>query len=292
MDAQSIYGIDQMTIIRNPSYVERSVISARTDVTPKSSTLPITPKGSRFERSISHVLQRSISQSNDASPPSPSLNKPKLRWFESASNDTVNLGSSVDMFLEDGKGVSVKQEKINRGILQRGFSQTSELSLPSPSVNRPQLHFFEDIKSVRSNGPKEVFSEDGRRLKTVSESNVSSDKLSAPESEPVNPKHQKSVCTWLVDFFDLTLFHDLVYVNIMLGMSLAVFAELNFAILTPFIFNDLAYTTPQIASFLSLLAIADIASRFVAPFVGDRIRQPPRTMYMISLVMLICARMS
>lgn len=252
VDAQSIYGIDQMTIIRNPSYGGRSILlntsTSAKSVRPSPDKLPINSGDPRFERSISHVLQRSLSHTHDSPLPSPSLSKPQLRWFETASVDTVNLGSSVDVFSEEGRRVSA-------------------------------VSTVASINPVMSNS----------RAGTISRHAVSP----PPDSTVVDPQTSKtSFCTWIVDFFDLTLFRDLIYVNIMFGMSLAVFAELNFSILTPFIFNDLAYTTPQIASFLSLLAVADIASRFLAPFVGDRIRQPPRIMYIISMVMLISARMS
>lgn len=97
-------------------------------------------------------------------------------------------------------------------------------------------------------------------------------------------------CSTLVRFFDLQLFADPVYVNIMLGMSLAIFAELNFSILTPFLLHDLGYTTAQIATCLSALAVADIVARFVAPFVGERLGRSSRTMYACSLLLLVVAR--
>lgn len=111
----------------------------------------------------------------------------------------------------------------------------------------------------------------------------------APAPAPAAPF---SLTGWLVNFFDLRLFTDAVYVNIMLGMSLAVFAELNFSILTPFLLHDLGFTTAQIASSLSALACADITARFAAPFVLARLsaKVGPRVVYMCSLALLIAAR--
>lgn len=103
--------------------------------------------------------------------------------------------------------------------------------------------------------------------------------------------NKRSISKIIVRFFDLDLLKDKIYVNIMLGMSLAIFAELNFSILTPFIFSDLQYSTFEIASLMSTLAVADILSRFTSPFIGDYFDQSPRIMYMISLVMLIIVRM-
>ena len=96
----------------------------------------------------------------------------------------------------------------------------------------------------------------------------------------------------VVHLFDLTLLQDKVYLNMMLGMSIAVFAEINFSLLTPFILGDLGYSTEQIASIMSTLALADLLFRFISPFVGDYLKLTPRIMYMIALAMLIVTRFS
>lgn len=95
-----------------------------------------------------------------------------------------------------------------------------------------------------------------------------------------------------VNFFDLKLLCDPVFVNIMIGMSLAIFAELNFSILTPFIMADFGLSTSQSATFLSVLSIADLVFRFFAPFIGDYLKKPPRKMYMLTLFLLIISRFS
>lgn len=102
----------------------------------------------------------------------------------------------------------------------------------------------------------------------------------------------KRILLAVIHFFDLTLLKDPIYVNIMLGMSFAVFAELNFSLLTPFMLADLSLTTSEIATFLSVLSIADLCFRFFAPFIGDYLKKPPRIMYSISLLLLIGTRYS
>lgn len=76
----------------------------------------------------------------------------------------------------------------------------------------------------------------------------------------------------------------------MIGISIAVFAEINFSLLTPFILNEFNYTTKEIAIFMSVLATVDICCRFISPFIGDYFKQPPRIMYMYALLMLIITR--
>lgn len=78
----------------------------------------------------------------------------------------------------------------------------------------------------------------------------------------------------------------------MVGIAIAVFAEINFSLLTPFILNEFSYSTEQIAIFMSTLAIIDIFCRFASPFIGDYLKQPPRVMYMYALLMLIVTRTS
>lgn len=76
----------------------------------------------------------------------------------------------------------------------------------------------------------------------------------------------------------------------MFGIAIAIFAEINFSLLTPFILNELNYTTNQIATFMSTLATVDIFCRFTSPFIGDYFKQPARIMYMYALLMLIIMR--
>lgn len=92
--------------------------------------------------------------------------------------------------------------------------------------------------------------------------------------------------------FDLDLLRDPVYVNIMLGMSIAIFSEINFSQLTPFILTDMNLSTKEIATVMSLIASVDLVFRCLAPFLGEWLDQPPRIMYLLGLVLLIISRSS
>lgn len=100
----------------------------------------------------------------------------------------------------------------------------------------------------------------------------------------------KTVWQRTVQMFDLNLLRDPVYVNIMIGMSMAMFAEINFSILTPFILIDKHFKTLEVASIMSFLGAVDIVVRLISPFVGDYFKQSARIMYMIGLVLLIISR--
>ncbi|KRT81779.1 membrane transporter [Oryctes borbonicus] len=102
----------------------------------------------------------------------------------------------------------------------------------------------------------------------------------------------KRIGKYLVDLFDLTLLKDPVYVNIMIGMSFAIFAEMNFSLLTPFIMQDYGLETQEIATFMSTVSIADICFRFIAPYVSEFFKQSSRPMFLWALVLLILSRSS
>lgn len=100
---------------------------------------------------------------------------------------------------------------------------------------------------------------------------------------------------WLgavVRFFDLDLLRDPTYVVLMVGMSLAILAELNFSLFTPLIMEGYGFDKQQTATFMSIIGITDIIFRFVSPFIGDYLGLGAQTMYLIALLMLITSRTS
>jgi hypothetical protein len=116
------------------------------------------------------------------------------------------------------------------------------------------------------------------------------------EDEKLDEKEEK-LTFWqrlgrgIVNFFDLGLLTDPLYVNLMLGMSLAICAEMNFGLLTPFILADRGFDTDHIAIIMSVIAGLDIVFRFLAPFFSDYYKIQARDMYMIALIMLLSSRM-
>lgn len=161
------------------------------------------------------------------------------------------------------------------------------------------------INSVHLGSSVKIFDERDKTIMTINEGQEEDQSKTQPYNErPLvtsvyNPdlsiKHvEKSglskILDNIVNFFDLSLLQDPKYVNIMIGMSLAIFAELNFSLLTPFILADIGLDTQGIATFLSVLSIADLIFRFISPFVGDYFKKSARIMYMISLLMLIITR--
>ncbi|GJQ75165.1 hypothetical protein Trydic_g9769 [Trypoxylus dichotomus] len=129
--------------------------------------------------------------------------------------------------------------------------------------------------------------------KTLEENQLaSSNELNGNKINRKKSSVLKRIGKAIVDMFDLTLLKSPTFVNMMIGMSFAVFAEMNFTILTPFIMQDFGLDTSQIATFMSTISVADICFRFVAPYVSDYFQKPARIMYMCALVLLILSRSS
>lgn len=94
----------------------------------------------------------------------------------------------------------------------------------------------------------------------------------------------------LVIFFDLNLLKDFSYLNIMIGITLANFAELNFSILTPFVLSDFGLEKQQIALCMSLLGAADIICRFLVPLIANKSSLENRTFFLIGVCNMALGR--
>lgn len=68
------------------------------------------------------------------------------------------------------------------------------------------------------------------------------------------------------------------------------FSELNFAMITPFILDDLRYSSLEIASLMSVIGTLDIVTRFTSPFIGDFFKLTPKTMFGIGSCLFLVGR--
>jgi hypothetical protein len=100
----------------------------------------------------------------------------------------------------------------------------------------------------------------------------------------------RKVVNNFVKIFDLDLLKDPIFVNILVGLALATFSELNFTLLVPFILHDFGLDTGQIANFQSTLGVADMIFRFCGPYIGNYFTKPSRLMYAYALTILIGIR--
>lgn len=160
-------------------------------------------------------------------------------------------------------------------------TRKSNQSITSNTLKVPtKLVWWKSASTVNLESSVNIFDD-------VKESKVYNTDLSVPnEKKPL----WKRFFLRLAVIFDLNLLKDPIYVNIMIGMSFAIFAEFNFSVLTAFILADMNLQTSQIATFMSTVAVADIIFRFLAPYIGELCGQSARVMYSFTLLGLISTR--
>lgn len=91
-------------------------------------------------------------------------------------------------------------------------------------------------------------------------------------------------------FFDLDLLKDLTYINLMVGLTIASFAELNYSILTPFVLAEYGLTKTETATSMSLLGAMDIAVRFFVPFIAGKIGWENKTFFLFGVLGMAMGR--
>lgn len=91
-------------------------------------------------------------------------------------------------------------------------------------------------------------------------------------------------------FFDLDLLKDLSYVNLMVGITIASFAELNYSILTPFVLADYGLSKSETATSMSLLGAMDISVRFFVPFIAGKIGWENKTFFLFGVLGMALGR--
>lgn len=184
-------------------------------------------------------------------------------WSSGKSIDSINLGSSINIF-ENG-------------------SANQSLSKSAASFVGKNKALKKSCRSILENDTAQINNQKANSTK-VEDQNGDIREKSKKKSRIVR------ILRWLVTFYDLNLLRDPIYVNIMLGMSIAIFAEINFSLLTPFILADRGLSTNQIATTMSIIASVDLIFRSIAPYLGEWLDRTPRTMYLISLIFLVVSR--
>ncbi|KOX81052.1 Monocarboxylate transporter 9 [Melipona quadrifasciata] len=178
----------------------------------------------------------------------------------------VSLGEKdVDKYtiIENGQ---MKKERLRAQQYNRRFKSTDTINLGS------SIKIFEEKLLTKCS--------------SINEFEVNNHQITMENNTLLAQSNGNTVSNANIDnYFDLDLLRDPIYVNIMLGMSVAIFAEINFSQLTPFFLMDMKMSTNQIATVMSTIAS-------VAPFIGEWLHQPPRIMYLLSLCLLIISRTS
>lgn len=125
---------------------------------------------------------------------------------------------------------------------------------------------------------------------TSEEKTLDTSMLQADAEEDERIKNKMSFLQKVVKFFDLDLLKDFTFVNLALGMTIMMFGEMNFSVLTPFILNSFGYTDRQISLAMSLLGGMDVTVRFLAPFALEKVKLDNRVLFAFGIIAISIGR--
>ncbi|XP_017011249.2 monocarboxylate transporter 7 [Drosophila takahashii] len=106
----------------------------------------------------------------------------------------------------------------------------------------------------------------------------------------VEAQPKKSWLRTIVDFLDLTLLKKPIYVNIVLGITFALYSDITFFTMQPVYLFELGYSRPDTATIIAIGAAADLSSRIFLAITAVCIQVPSRYIYLAGAVLTVFAR--
>lgn len=142
---------------------------------------------------------------------------------------------------------------------------------------------------------KETFSSVTAELELKTLYKDKADEATAEASLGAKAKHEtaglaRRCCAYTVDFFDLGLLSDPSTLNLLVGVSVASFAEMNFSIFVPFILAERGLDTANVANAMSVIAMANTVFRLLAPLLQALLGWSSKIMYILSLLLVVAGR--
>lgn len=233
----------------------------------------------------------------------PFINDDTLFVNKMPDNITVREATSVD----DKDDVCIKNGSISRQTSRQISQSEKKQSIfddlkylndnQSGLSTKNQLTPFRKISTNSFNAEKEVLKDVSKKLeqyvsntknecacgegkKFIEKNDQLSNGVVMEDDKHENYTFSQKVCM----FFDLDLLKDISYVNLMVGVTIANFAELNYSILTPFVLADYGFSKQQIAACMSLLGAMDISTRFFVPFIAGKIGWENKTFFLFGVL--------
>ncbi|XP_026748201.2 monocarboxylate transporter 9-like isoform X1 [Galleria mellonella] len=189
---------------------------------------------------------------------------------------------SIENGLPQPKSLSMRSLKSSTSLESRNAISHPDISKnsPEPPLSDSRYKWWES-QEINLGSSINIFNE----TKPDKQTNEYNLRTTEEVEEP------KTFFKKFVQFFDLTLLSDPVFVNILIGLSVAGCVETNFSLLLPIILKDLLqFNTGEIAQIMAVIGFSDTLFRFVSPFIGEWCNKPPRVMYIVGLLLIIFVR--
>ncbi|KAL4714454.1 hypothetical protein ACJJTC_017749 [Scirpophaga incertulas] len=188
-------------------------------------------------------------------------------------------GSATSKLTDSQPIIHTEESKIN-GIVPRSAS-TKSLSDNTGNVY--------DSKTETKDKCHEIESHDtlGSNMNNINEY----DNKERGNEDVEKEDTKKGFMQKIINFFDLTLLSDPIFVNILIGLSVAACVETNFSLLLPIILKDmLKFETSSIGHVMAVIGFSDTLFRLISPFIGEWCHKPPRVMYIVGLILIVFTR--
>jgi len=197
--------------------------------------------------------------------------------------------SEIKIFVSDGDGNTAQQLQVAEtratGTLtakRMSFKQrrVSDLQIGGRSERSQSLDPLQFMKDMELRS---------RRTSSISSlGNWTGAVIVSDATETMNRKSGK----WgvVVDFLDLTLLKDVIYVNIVLGISFALYSDVAFFTLQPVYLFYLGFSKSDTAMIIAIGAAADLGSRIFLAITSACVHVKARTVYLWGAIFTIGAR--
>ncbi|XP_013118780.2 monocarboxylate transporter 1 [Stomoxys calcitrans] len=187
----------------------------------------------------------------------------------------------------------VKKEKPEMEVLEKfqvDDDKGNDLSIETrreeelfPKYTKKETeHYQHELHQL--NGTRESANNHSLSLTTKEKQVVQGEK----EDDPKKPR--KSCMSSFVTFFDLDLLRDFSYLNLVIGLTLINFSEMNFVILTPFILKDFGFAMHDIALALSLMGFCDLIIRFLVPVITSKLKLSNKAYFTFGVLAMCVGR--
>lgn len=98
---------------------------------------------------------------------------------------------------------------------------------------------------------------------------------------------KKSVWMEIVDFLDLTLFLNPVYINLCLGVAITIAADISFVTIQSSYLRSISFTSDETAQVLSIGVAADLTSRLILTAVSSPLKVKARPLFLSGAIATI-----
>lgn len=97
---------------------------------------------------------------------------------------------------------------------------------------------------------------------------------------------KKGLFKKIIETMELDLLKDKSLLNLLIGISMILFAEANFFVLAPFILGEAGFADQQISFLMSTLAGVDIILRFLTPLVTQKLPLSNKSLFAIGVTFI------